>query len=165
MTRWLAGVTLLGALLPAAAEPRLPELEAQWAADAAHENYLFVWVIDIKTIGRGDPYRYFRTLYDGLMFAVSGPRRLIAPGTPATLKLDPMARVAGWDEAYSGRLVSHETYLKADPVVVHAEITRRDCDRNRAQVFFALSLAPRDDPGWKAMRFIRDGISCDKSKN
>ena len=49
----------------------MPELEAKWAADAAHENYLFVWDLDRKTIGQGDPYRTFRTIYDGLMFAVS----------------------------------------------------------------------------------------------
>jgi hypothetical protein len=162
---WLAGLTLVGALLPAAAEPRLPEQEAKWAADAARENYVFVWDFDRKTIGRGDPYRSYRTLYDGLMFALSDARKLIAPGTPATVKLDPMASVAGWDEAYSGRLVSHETLLKGDPVVLHAEITKRDCDKNRTQVFVALSLAPRDDPGWKEMRAIRDGVPCDKSKS
>jgi len=164
-TRWLAGLTLAGALLPAAAEPRLPELEAKWAADAAHEDYLFVWDIDRNTIGRGDPYRTFRTIYDGLMFALSDARRMIAPGTPTVVNLDPIKHVDGWDEAYAARVASRETYLEGDPVVVHAEITRRDCSRNRVQVFYLLSLSPREEEVWKDMRRIRATISCDKSKN
>ena len=76
-----------------------------------------------------------------------------------------MAAVTAWDEAYSGTLTSRETYLAGAPVVMHAEITRRDCDRKRAQVFFALSYAPRESAEWNQMRKTRAGISCDKSKN
>ena len=65
----------------------------------------------------------------------------------------------------SSKRASRETYLKGDPTVLHAEITRRDCDRKRAQLFFALSYAPRDGAEWQEMRRTRAGISCDKSKN
>ena len=51
-----------------------------------------------------------------------------------------------------GTLVSRETYLKGEPVVLHAEITRRDCERKRAQLIFALSYAPRDAAECQEMR-------------
>ena len=96
---------------------------------------------------------------------MSEARCLVEPGTPARVSLEPMAAVQGWDEAYAGTLVSRETYLGGEPVVLHAEITRRDCYRKRAQLFFALSYAPRDGAPWDEMRKTRAGISCDKSKN
>ena len=164
-TRCVAGLALTLALAPAAAEPRIPGMDAQLEASLARGNFLFVWDLDRNTIGRGDPYRTLRTYYDGLMYALTESRRLIEPGTPATLKLDPLPAVQGWDEAYAGELSSHETYLEGAPVVMHAEVTRRDCDRNRSQVFFVLSLKPRDHPEWQEMRRIRSRISCDKSKS
>jgi hypothetical protein len=164
-TRCVAGLALTLALVPAAAEPRIPGMDAQLEADLARGNFLFVWDLDRNTVGRGDPYRTMRTYYDGLMYALTEARRLIEPGTPATLNLDPLPAVKGWDEAYAGELSSHETYLEGAPVVMHAEVTRRDCDRNRSQVFFALSLKPRDHPEWEEMRRMRSRIFCDKSKN
>ena len=152
-------------LANAMAEPRIAGMDAQLEADLARASYLFVWDIDMATIGRGDPYRTARTYYEGLMYAVTEGRRLIEPGTPARVHLQPMAAVKGWDEAYSGTLVSHETYLGGAPVLMHAEITRRDCDRKRAQVFFALSSASPDSAEWNGMRKARAGISCDKSRN
>jgi hypothetical protein len=148
------------AALPLRAEPRIPGMDTQLEAELARGNYMFVWDIDRRTIGRGDPYRTLRTYYDGLMYALTEARRLIEPGTPARLKLDPMPLVKDWEEAYAGTLSSHETYLEGAPVTLHAEVTRRDCDRNRSQVFFAVSLKPRDDPEWTAMRKARDGIRC-----
>jgi hypothetical protein len=165
---WTKRLALLAFALVAAsavAEPRIAGMDARLEADLARANYLFVWDIDMSTIGRGDPYRAWRTYYDGLIYALTEARRLIEPGTPARVNLQPMAAVKGWDEAYSGTLVSRETYLDGEPVVMHAEITRRDCDRKRAQLFFALSYAPRDDAQWDEMRKARAGISCDKSKN
>jgi hypothetical protein len=149
----------------ALAEPRIAGMDAQLEADLARGDYLFVWDIDMATIGRGDPNRTWRTYYDGLMYAVTEARRLVEPGTPAQVNLAPMPAVKGWDDAFSGTLVSRETYLDGEPVVMHAEITRRNCDRKRAQLFFALSYAPRDDARWQEMRKTRAGISCDKSKN
>ena len=149
----------------ALAEPRIASMDTRLEADLARANDLFVWDLDMATIGRGDPYRTWRTYYDSLMYAVNEGRRLIEPGTPALVNLHPMSTVKGWDDAYCGTLVSRETYLAGEPVVMHAEITRRDCGRSRAQLFFALSYAPRDDAQWEEMRRTRSGISCDKSKN
>lgn len=164
-TRWLAGLAFAGMYLPAGAEPRIPGMDSQLEADLARGDFLFVWDIDRGTLGRGDPYRTLRTYYDGLMYALTEARRLIEPGTPAALKLEPMERVEGWDEAYAGTLSSHETYLEGAPVVMHAEVTRRDCDRKRSQIFYALSLKPREHPAWVSLRRNRDRISCDVAKN
>ena len=161
----LASLALALCVAHAHAEPRIAGMDAQLEAGLARANYLFVWDIDMSTIGRGDPWRTWRTYYDGLMFAVTEGRRLVEPGTPALINLQPMAAVNGWDEAYSGTLTSHETYLEGEPVVMHAEVTRRDCDRKRAQLFFMLSYSPRDAAQWEGMRRTRAGISCDKSKN
>jgi hypothetical protein len=160
-----AAVAFALALAAAHAEPRIPGMDAELEANLARGDYVFVWDLDMETIGRGDPYRTAATYYDGVMYAVTEARRLIEPGTPAQLKLVPAPHVAGWDEAYVGTLASNQTYIDDAPVVLHAEVTRRDCDAHRAQVFFALSLKPRDDPHWKAMRAVRSGISCDPSKN
>jgi hypothetical protein len=48
---------------------------------------------------------------------------------------------------------------------VQVEITRRECATNRAQVFYALSLKPRDTADWDAMREARDRVACDPQKN
>src|SRR5258706_13958257 len=164
-TKRLASLAFACCACGALAEPRIAGMDAQLEADLARSNYLFVWDLDIATIGRGDPYRTWRTFYDGLMYALTEERRLIEPGTPARLNLQPMAGVKGWDEGYSGTLASRETYLEGAPVVMYTEITRRDCDRKRAQLFFAISYSPLDSPEWDPMRKARDTISCDKSKN
>ena len=39
------------------AEPRIAGMDAQLEADLARSSYLFVWDLDMATIGRGDPYR------------------------------------------------------------------------------------------------------------
>lgn len=147
------------------AEPRIPGMDAALEARLARGDYAFVWDLDIATLGRGDPYRTARTYYDGLMYAVTQSRRLVEPGTPARLDLDPAPKVHGWDEAFTGTLASRQTYIDGKPIVLHAEITRRECSTNRAQVFYALSLKPREASSWKALRKARDGISCDPAKN
>lgn len=153
------------AVLGAAAEPRIPGMDATLEANLARGDYVFVWDLDMGTVGRGDPYRTAATYYDGLMYAVTEARRLIEPGTPASLKLDPASPAKGWDEAYVGTLVSRQTYLDGKPIVLNAEVARRDCTAHRAQVFFALSLKPREAPEWDFMRKARDRLSCDPEKN
>jgi len=163
-TRAAVALIALAALL-ARAEPRVPGMDATLEASLARGDYVFVWDIDIATLGRGDPYRTARTYYDGLMYAVTEARRLIEPGTPANLRLEPAQPARGWDEAFTGTLASTQTYIDDAPIVLYAELTRRECSRNRAQVFYALSLEPRDTPGWAAMRKVRETIACDTGKN
>jgi hypothetical protein len=163
-TRAIAPLLAL-AVLGAQAEPRVPGMDVALEADLARSDYVFVWDIDLATIGRGDPYRTARTYYDGLMYALTQTRRLIEPGTPASLRLEPGPGVRGWDEALAGTLASTQTYIDDEPVALQVEITRRDCASNRAQVFYALSVKPRDTPAWDAMRKARDNVACDPAKN
>lgn len=164
-TTRLAVLAAALALTAAHAEPRIPGMDAALDASIAREDYVFVWDIDVNTIGRGDPYRIAVTYYDGLMYALTEARHLIEPGTPAKLQLDPAPDVPNWDQSFAGTLSSRQTYVDGKPVVLHAEITRRDCDAHRVQVFFALSLKPRDRPEWQALRKARAAISCDPAKN
>lgn len=164
MRRGIAALAALAALA-ASAEPRLPELESDLAGKLARSDFVFVWDIDSDTIGRGDPYRSYRTLHDGLMFAVTEGRHWIAPGTPATVKLDPLPRVPGWDEAYGGELRSRQTAIDGSPVVVHVEIVKRFCDKDRSQVFYALSLEPRTSDNWVDMRKARSRLYCDVARS
>ncbi|MBC8024170.1 MAG: hypothetical protein H7Y14_13680 [Burkholderiales bacterium] len=148
-------------MAPAAwAEPRIPQLDAALEASLARGDYVFVWDLDRATLGRGDQYRAMRTYYDGLMFAVTEARRVIEPGTRAILDVDPIERPRGWDEAYAGTLRSRETYLGGDEVNMNVEITRRDCDRKRSQVFYLLSWKPPAHPDWSDMRKARATVSC-----
>src|SRR4051794_858735 len=102
----------IAALAPAAgAQPQLRELERKWETQAAREDYVFLWDIDSDTIGRGDPYRTFRTIYDGLLYALTESRRWIEPGTPTAVQLERIARPPEWDEAYVGKVSTSETYL------------------------------------------------------
>ena len=160
----LAATAAACACLGAAAEPRIPELDAQLEAWLARGDYVFVWDLDRGTLGRGDPYRVMRTYYDGLMFALTEARRFIEPGTPAVVDLQPMQVPRNWDEAYVATLRSRETYLEGDALTLNAEITRRDCSRSRSQVFYALSSKPREHGDWRALRAARDAASCDLSK-
>jgi hypothetical protein len=157
----------LGAIaaLPAHAEPRVPELEASVAERLARSDFAFVWDLDAGTIGRGDPNRAFRTLHDGLMFAVTEGRHGIQPGTPATVTLDRLPRVSGWDEAYGGELRSRQTALDGSPLVVHVEVMRRDCDKGRTQVFYALSLEPRTSDNWTELRKAGSRLFCDVERS
>ena len=53
-----AAVPLLAlAMLGASAEPRIPGMDAALEANLARGDYVFVWDLDMGTIGRGDPYR------------------------------------------------------------------------------------------------------------
>ena len=151
---------VLAAPLLAVAEPRIPQLDADLERWLARGDYVYVWELDRGTLGKGDPYRVMRTYYDGLMYAISEARRLIEPGTPALLQLDPMPRPAGWHEAYAGTLRSRETYLEGDAVLLNAEITRRDCTPGRSQVFYVVSTKPRDHPDWEELRRARERVTC-----
>lgn len=162
--RLLAAAAAAAAAL-AFAEPRIPELESELAERLARSDFAFVWDIDTDTIGRGDAYRAYRTLHDGLMFAVTEGRHWIEPGTPATVKLDPLPRLSGWDERFGGELRSRQTALDGSPLVVYVEILRRFCDKGRTQVFYALSLEPRSADNWVALRKASSGLYCDVTRN
>ena len=66
----------------------------------------------------------------------------------------------GWHDAYVGTLRSRETYLGGDPVEMNAEITRRDCNPGRSQVFYLVSSKPRSHPDWEEMRRARERVTC-----
>jgi hypothetical protein len=159
----LPAFCVLALTLPTAwAQPELRELEVKWETEAARKDYVFLWDIDSDTIGRGDPYRNYRTIYDGLMYALTESRRWVEPGTPTAVKLERVARVPGWDESYVGQISTRETYLSGEPVILHAEVLRRDCDKDRVQVLYTISLSPPDSDGWKEMRQARNELKCRK---
>ena len=165
--RSLAALAVLAAALAfaALAEPRLPELESGLAERLARSDFVFVWDIDSDTIGRGDAYRAYRTLHDGLMFAVTEGRHWIEPGTPATVKLEPLPRLTGWDERLGGELRSRQTAIDGSPLVVYVEILKRFCDKDRTQVFYALSLEPRTSDNWVSLRKASSALYCDVTRS
>ena len=165
MLRRAAAALAAAAALGAFAEPRVPELESGLAERLARSDFVFVWDIDSDTIGRGDQYRTFRTLHDGLMYAVTEGRHWIQPGTAAAVKLDPLPRVPGWDEAYGGELRSRETALDGSPLIVYVEIVKRFCDKDRTQLFYALSLEPRTRDNWPGLRKARANLYCDVTRS
>ena len=165
--RLLAALAAAAAALAfaALAEPRIPQLESGLAERLARSDFVFVWDIDSDTIGRGDAYRSYRTLHDGLMFAVTEGRHWIVPGTPATVKLEPLPHVNGWDERFGGELRSRQTALDGSPLVIYVEILKRFCDKDRTQVFYALSLAPRSRDNWVGLRKASSSLYCDVTRS
>ncbi|HXN16254.1 MAG TPA: hypothetical protein VN878_07735 [Usitatibacter sp.] len=161
-TRNLSCLTLASALASAPVSA-----DDWWRREHASDpgTYLFVWDLSRATLGRDSPDHALRTYYRGLMFALIEGRAMVTRDTPAAVKLAPMAAVTGWSEAYTGTLRTWITSPSGAALALNAEITRRDCDRNRSQVFFALSTAPPEDALWDKLRATRALISCDKSRN
>ena len=79
------------------------------------------------------------------------------------LPLAAVAQVAapeGWREAYGGRVWTWNGFGKGEPLVLHAEITMRDCGSDRTHIFYAFSRAPRTHAVWEELRSIRKATAC-----
>jgi hypothetical protein len=52
-------------------------------------------------------------------------------------------------------------FSKNEPLLLYGEITQRDCGAERMQIFFAMSMSPRDRPIWDDLRAIRTATPCE----
>jgi hypothetical protein len=130
-------------------------------ADARGFTYAVLWDIKRRNLDPLGIERALHVYFDGLMEAVTKARRIEDPGTVSAVSLHPMAVPAGWASGSSGRVWTWNGFSKGEPLVLHAEITFRDCGADRTQVFLAFSKAPRDHAAWEDLRSIRKDTRCE----
>jgi hypothetical protein len=123
-------------------------------------TYVVLWDIKRRELQPQEIERGLNVYFDGLMESVTKARKIEDPGTVSSVALHPMAAPAGWAGAYGGRVWTWNGFGKGEPLVLHAEVTTRDCAADRTQVFFAFSRAARTQATWEELRAIRNGTAC-----
>ena len=123
-------------------------------------TYVVLWDIKRRELQPQELERGLNVYFDGLMETVTKARKIDDPGTVSAVVLNPMATPAGWSGAYSGRVWTWNGFGTGEPLVLHAEITIRDCGADRTHVFFAFSKAARTHGTWDELRTIRKNTTC-----
>lgn len=124
-------------------------------------SYVFVWDVKAKPVTPEDVEEYLEVYFDGLMNNVSRGRKLDGQPAKAVVAAHPMTGVPGWSQAYGAQVRTGNAFSKNEPLLLHGEITQRNCGAERMQVFFAMSKAPRDRPIWERLRAIRMATPCE----
>ena len=123
-------------------------------------SYVVLWDIKRRDLQPQELERGLHVYFDGLMEAVTKARKIEDPGTVSAAALNPLATPEGWKSALSGRVWTWNGFGKGEPLVLHAEITSRDCGAERTQIFYAFSRAPRTHAAWDELRAIRKATGC-----
>jgi hypothetical protein len=123
-------------------------------------SYVFAWDVKAKDMTPEDVEDYLETYFNGLMANVARARKLTHAAAKTSASAHPMTQVEGWTQAYGLELHTANGFGKNEPLVLHGEVTRRDCGAGRMQVFFAFSRARRDRPVWESLREARKATQC-----
>jgi hypothetical protein len=136
-----------------------------WAEFAAERGftYAILWDIKRRTLEASELERALNVYFDGLMEVITRARKIDDPGTVSSVTLHPMATPKGWEHASGGRLWTWNGFSGGEPLVLHLEVTQRNCGEDRSQVFFAFSRAARTQPTWEELRGIRQATACSPS--
>ena len=126
-------------------------------------SYVFLW--DVKDVAgpalsvHGLEFA-LGVYFDGLMETAAVSRKLDARGARTVVNFHPMRAVEGWSDAHAGAIHAWNAFGKAEPLTLQVEVTKRPCPTGRAQVFFAISRAPRNHAIWEELRKAREGVRC-----
>jgi hypothetical protein len=134
-----------------------------WQDFASERGFSYVFAWDVKrrpSLEAAEFERALNVYFDGLMEQVTRARKIEDPGTVSQANLHPMAAPTGWAAGYGGRVYTWNGFAKGESLVLHVEITHRDCGTDRSQVFFALSRAPRTHAVWNELRAVRESATC-----
>jgi hypothetical protein len=126
-------------------------------------SYVFLWEVkEIPGPALGVHGLEFAlgAYFDGLMRTAAQARNLEAPEGRSLVNFHPMRAVAAWSESYAGEIHTWNAFGKAEPLRLHVELTKRSCAGGRAQVFYAISRAPRSEPVWEDLRKSRQATNC-----
>ena len=136
-----------------------------WADFAGERGFSYVFLWDVKEIPgpaltvHGLQFA-LGTYFDGLMGTAAQSRK-IEPGRERTVvSFHPMRATPGWTDSHAGVIHTWNAFASGEPLVLQVEATQRSCPGGRAQVFFALSKLPRNQPIWNELRKARDGTPC-----
>jgi len=131
----------------------------QFAADTGF-SYVFLWSLKSKPVTTEDLEDYLEAYFAGLMKGVAPARELKTPNTPTAAALHPMTPVPGWSQAYGVQVRTWNAFSKGEPLLLHGEISQRDCGGDRMQIFFVFSKAKRDHAIWQPLRKAREATQC-----
>ena len=136
-----------------------------WSDFAGERGFSYVFLWDVKEIP--GPALTVHGLqfslgmyFDGLMGAAARSRKIEAGVERSVVNLHPMRDVAGWREAHAGQIHTWNGFGKAEPLVLQIEAVQRSCPNGRAQIFYAVSKSPRNQPIWNDLRKARDATPC-----
>jgi hypothetical protein len=136
-----------------------------WSDFASERGFSYVFLWDVKEVAgpaltvHGLEFA-LGAYFDGLMNTAAEVRK-IEPGAAATVvNFHPMRAVPEWREAYAGEIHTWNAFAKAEPLRLNVEATKRSCAGAKAQVFFAISKAPRNAAIWEELRAIRGRTAC-----
>ena len=124
-------------------------------------THVLLWDIAPQPMEGAQLERALAVYFDGLMDNAARGRKLDELPVPAAVSLHPMSAPRGWSDAYAGAIHTWNAFSHGEEMKLEVEVTTRDCTPRRLQVLVAMSMAPRRDKAWEALRALRDGLSCD----
>jgi hypothetical protein len=125
-------------------------------------THLVLWDIKPEPLEGTQLERAVAVYLDGLMDNVARGRKLEELPVPAAVLLHPMSKPARWEDAYAGTVHTWNAFSRGEELKLEVEVTTRRCSSDHMQVLFAMSMAPRRDAAWKALRDVREGTTCDE---
>ncbi|HEY2628526.1 MAG TPA: hypothetical protein VGI57_05330, partial [Usitatibacter sp.] len=133
----------------------------QWAhfEDGDGFTYVFLWDLKTKAFNADDLEDYMETYFSGLMNNVGRQRNLADKEIKSSAAANPLLAVPGWTQSWGIEVRTWNAFSKGEPLLLRGEVTQRDCGP-RMQVFFAVSMAPRDKAAWNALRDARKATTC-----
>ena len=136
-----------------------------WGNFAGERGFSYVFMWDVKEISgpaltvHGLEFA-LGAYFDGLMRTAAQSRKIEAGVERTVVNFHPMREVPGWRDAHAGEIYTWNGFSKGEPLVLQMEVVQRSCPNGRAQVFYAVSKARRDDAIWSELRKARDGTPC-----
>jgi hypothetical protein len=128
-------------------------------ADEAGFSYVLVWDVKAVAVEPADMEDNLETYFNGLMENVARGRKLAAP-PKSVVQAHPMASPADWQQGFGVEIRTYNAFSKGEPLLLHGEVTQRNCGKDRMQIFVALSKSRRDKPIWGSLRKARGGTTC-----
>jgi len=133
---------------------------ARFGSPAAFAHVV-LWDIKPETLEGAQLERALAVYLDGLMENAARGRKLDELPVPAAVLLHPMSKPARWEDAYAGTVHTWNAFSRGEELRLEIEVTTRHCAPDHMQVLIAMSVAPRRDGTWAALRAVREGTTCD----
>jgi hypothetical protein len=123
-------------------------------------SHVILWDIRPEPMEGAQLERALAVYFDGLMDNAARGRKLDELPVPAAVSLHPMAAPAGWSDAYAGAVHTWNAFSRGEEMKLDVEVSTRRCGSGRLQVFIAMSMAPRRDRIWDALRSMGEEAAC-----
>jgi hypothetical protein len=123
-------------------------------------TYVILWDIKRRALEPSELERGLAVYFDGLMENVTRARKIVDPGTVTSTTLHPMRAPDGWAQGLGGQLWTWNAFSKGEALQLNLEVTHRPCGAERTQIFYAFSMAARNDAAWDELRKIRADTGC-----